>query len=217
VAYIPAYMEDRSVYLKERANGLYGPTAFMLSNFLIGLGFLMIITILYSVVDYWLTNFQPTAEAFWVSVMWLYLDLLAAESLVILVTNICPIFIVSLAAVAFANGLWMCVGGFMVQPHALNVFYRYVFHYIDYQAYVFQGMMVNEFKNRVYNCDRLSDGSCHCIYVTELQDQCKIDGRGVLKAYGYNPDKTGLWVGIMIGIIVAYRILGWLVLALRRN
>ncbi len=177
----------------------------------------MIITILFSVVAYWLTNFQPTAHAFGVFVMWLYLDLLAAESLVILITNICPIFIVSLAAVAFSNGLWMCVGGFMVQPHALNVFYRYVFHYIDYQAYVFQGMMVNEFKDRTYDCDRQSDGTCHCMYVTALQSECKIDGRGVLAAYGYNPDRLGLWVGIMIGIIAGYRILGWLVLTLRKN
>ena len=42
-------------------------------------------------------------------------------------------------------------------------------------------------------------------------------GRGVLEAYGYNPDKTGLWVGIMIAIIAGYRILGWLVLFLRKN
>jgi hypothetical protein len=149
--------------------------------------------------------------------MWLFLDLVAAESLVILITNICPIFVVSLAAVAFANGLWMSVNGFMVQPHTLNVFWRYVFHYIDYQAYVFQGMMVNEFRNRAYECDRMSDGSCHCLYVTELQDNCQIDGRGVLESYGYNVEKTGLWVGILIGIIAAYRILGWLVLYLRKH
>jgi hypothetical protein len=166
---------------------------------------------------YWLVNYQPTAEAFWVFVMWLYLDLLAAESLVILVTNLYAVFVVALAAVAFINGLWMSVGGYMVQPHALNVFWRYVFHYIDYQAYVFQGMLVNEFKNRTYECDKLSDGSCHCIYVTKLQSECKIDGRGVLESYGYNPEKTGLWVGIMIGIIAAYRILGWLVLFLRKH
>jgi hypothetical protein len=40
VAYIPAYIEDRSLYIKERANGLYGPTSFMVSNFIIGLPFL---------------------------------------------------------------------------------------------------------------------------------------------------------------------------------
>jgi hypothetical protein len=40
VAYIPAYIEDRSLYIKEHANGLYGPTSFMVANFIIGLPFL---------------------------------------------------------------------------------------------------------------------------------------------------------------------------------
>jgi hypothetical protein len=150
-------------------------------------------------------------------VMWLFLDLVAAESLVILITNIAPIFVVSLAAVAFANGLWMSVNGFMVPQHTLNVFWRYVFHYIDYQAYVFQGMMVNEFGSRTYDCDQLPGGGCHCNYVTELQDQCKIDGKGVLDFYGYNPNKTNLWIGILIAIIVVYRLLAWMVLFLRKT
>lgn len=40
VAYIPAFLEDRSIFVKERANGLYGPTAFLISNFITGLPFL---------------------------------------------------------------------------------------------------------------------------------------------------------------------------------
>ncbi|KAI4160043.1 MAG: hypothetical protein LQ342_006079 [Letrouitia transgressa] len=40
VAYVPAFLEDRATFIKERANGLYGATAFMLSNFLIGLPYL---------------------------------------------------------------------------------------------------------------------------------------------------------------------------------
>jgi hypothetical protein len=168
-------------------------------------------------VVYWLSNFQPTAMNFWMWVLWLFLDLLAAESLVVLITNLVPIFVVALAAVAFANGLWMSVNGFMVEPRTLNVFWRYVFHYIDYQAYVFQGMMVNEFSGRTYDCERLPSGDCHCSYVTDLQSQCKINGSGVLAAYGYNEHKTGLWVGILVGIIAAYRILGWLVLYLKKH
>ena len=64
----------------------------------------------------------------------LFLDLLAAESLVVLVSSIIPIFVVALAITAFANGLWMSADGFMVKEQTLNVFWRYVFHYIDYQA-----------------------------------------------------------------------------------
>jgi hypothetical protein len=30
--------------------------------------------------------------------------------------------------------LWMSVGGFLVSPTILNPFWKYVFHYIDYQV-----------------------------------------------------------------------------------
>lgn len=87
VAAIPAFLEDRSMFVKERANGLYGPTVFLISNFLVGLPYLFIIDVLFSIISYWLTGFQPTARAFFMWVMWLYLDLLAAESLVVLVRS----------------------------------------------------------------------------------------------------------------------------------
>jgi hypothetical protein len=101
----------------------------------------VLIDVIFSVIAYWLGNFQPTAPAFLTWIMWLFLDLVAAESLVVLVSSIFPNFVISLALTAFANGLWMSVNGFMVSPKLLNVFWRYVFHYIDYQAYVFQGKL----------------------------------------------------------------------------
>ena len=40
VAYVPAYLEDRATFVKERANGLYGPASFLIANFLVGLPYL---------------------------------------------------------------------------------------------------------------------------------------------------------------------------------
>ncbi|XPS99179.1 hypothetical protein M3J09_008359 [Ascochyta lentis] len=217
VAYIPAYLEEEAMFRKERANGLYGPTAFMIANFVIGIPYLFLIAVLFSIVAYWLGNFAPTGTAFFTWVMWLFLDLLAAESLVVLLSSLIPIFVVALAATAFANGLWMCVGGFMVQPEALNVFWRYVFHYIDYQGYVFRGMMVNEFGNRNYSCERTPDGGCFCMYPSALQDQCLIEGKAVLQSYGYGTANVGRYVGYMIVIIFVYRVLGWFVLWARKH
>ncbi|KAF5242804.1 hypothetical protein FAUST_3140 [Fusarium austroamericanum] len=212
VAYVPAFIEDRLQYVKEHHNGLYGATELILSNFLIGIPYLFIISALFSVISYWLSNFQPTATAFFTWVMWLFLDLLAAESLVVFMTSLFPSFVISLALVAFANGLWMSVGGFMVPPTILNVFYKYVFHYWDYQKYVFEGMMVNEFSKRVYSCGN----GCRCMYQPALADQCEIDGQAVLDQYGYSSGHLGRNVGIMISIIAGYRIAAWLVLVLRR-
>lgn len=40
VAYIPAFLEDRAAMIKERANGLYGVTSFLIANVIIGIPFL---------------------------------------------------------------------------------------------------------------------------------------------------------------------------------
>ncbi|KAK4175032.1 P-loop containing nucleoside triphosphate hydrolase protein [Triangularia setosa] len=215
VAYCPAYLEDYNQYTKEKRNGLYGATAMTLSNFLVGTPYLFLISVVFSVISYWLSNFQPTAKAFFTWVFWLFLDLLAAEGLVVFMTSLFPSFVISLALVAFANGLWMSVDGFMVPPGTLNVFWKYVFHYWDYQKYVFENMMINEFSERVYSCAETADG-CHCMWQTDLADQCLIRGQGVLDQYGYKPGYMGKDVGIMTAIIVGYRIAGWLVLKLKK-
>lgn len=134
VAYVPAFLEDHAIFVKERANGLYGAAPFVISNFIIGLPYLFIITTLFSVLAYWLAGFQPTAEAFFIWIMWLFLNLVAAESLVVLMSSLFPNFVVALALTAFANGLWMAVGGFLVPPTILNVFWYYAFSFIDYQV-----------------------------------------------------------------------------------
>ena len=177
----------------------------------------VLIAILFSVISYWLSNFQPTATAFFTWVLWIFLDLLAAEGLVVFFTSLFPSFVISLALVAFANGLWMSVNGFMVQPTILNVFYKYVFHYWDYQKYVFQNMMINEFHDRVYSCAMTGPGpnDCYCMYQSDLSSQCLIQGQAVLDQYGYLPGYMGKDIGIMMSIIVGYRIAAWLVLKLR--
>ncbi|MCJ1384502.1 hypothetical protein MMC17_007619 [Xylographa soralifera] len=213
VAYVPSYLEDRATFVKERANGLYGPTSFMIANFLIGIPYLFLISTIFSLITYFLSNFRPTATAFMTWLMLLFLDLLAAESLVVLVSSLFPTFVIALALTAFANGLWMSVGGFLVSPTLLNVFYTYVFSYIDYQAYVFKGMMVNEFKDRVYSC---GDG-CRCMYASTLEAQCEISGIAVLEQYGYGTGEMGTWVGILLGIVVGYRLLGWFALWVKRS
>lgn len=110
----------------------------------------------------------------------------------------------------------MSVGGFLVSMPILNVFWRYAFHYIDYQAYVFQGMMVNEFKSRSYDCERIAPDDCRCMYPSILESECKIAGTAVLDEYGYSVGKESRWLGIMIAIIVVYRLLGWAVTWLRK-
>jgi ATP-binding cassette, subfamily G (WHITE), member 2 len=217
VAYVPSFLEDRANFAKERANGLYGPLPFTIANFFIGLPYLFFIALLFSAVEYFLSNFRPTFSAFMTWVLWLFLDLVAAESLIVLVSSIFPVFVVALAVAAFANGLWMCVDGFLVPMTTLNVFWKYVFHYIDYQALVFQGMLVNQFKDQVFDCAGTAETGYQCMYQSDLASVGKIRGTAILDAFNYKTGLEGQWIGIMIGIIAGYRLLGYLVLVIKKT
>jgi len=217
VAYIPAYLEDFATFRLESSNGLYGPAAFLLANFLTGVPFLLCITLAFSLLEYWLTNFRPAVDGFFMWVMWLFLDLVAAESLVVLVASFMPVFVVALAGTAFINGLWMCVGGSLRPVNGLNPFWRYVFHYIDYQTYVFQGMMRNEFERRTYSCRRITEGMCDCDYDTVLKAECLVRGDAIPASYGLSVRSTGTSIAAMVAIIISYRLLAWLALAMKRK
>lgn len=193
VAYIPAFLEDRAVMIKERANGLYGPTSFLIANSIVGIPFLckntfsvswlivVLISLLFSVVTYWLINLRPGPIPFFNYLAILNLDLLAAESLVVLISSVFPIFVVALALTAFANGLWMSVGGFFVSPTVLNVFWKYTFYQFDYQRYAFSALVRNQMVGSVYECG----SECECMYVTSLAGQCMIDGAEAAETLGY--------------------------------
>lgn len=74
-------------------------------------------------------------------------------------------------------------------------------------------MMVNEFSERTYTCGP----GCSCMYQTELASKCMIAGQGVLDTYGYKTGNTGKWVGILLAIVLGYRLLAWLVLVLKKT
>jgi hypothetical protein len=54
------------------------------------------------------------------------------------------------------------------------------------------------------------------MYQTKLASECRISGLGVLDLYGYKTGRTGLWVGILLAIVLGYRLLGWIALVFRK-
>uniref|UniRef100_A0A060T3A4 ARAD1A14146p n=1 Tax=Blastobotrys adeninivorans TaxID=409370 RepID=A0A060T3A4_BLAAD len=206
VAYIPAFLEDHSAFVRESQNGLYGPGPFLVSNFVIGVPFLFLIALMFLIVTFWLIHFTATGPVFGKFLLWLFLDLLAAESLVVLISLMVPQFVGALALVAFANGLWMSVDGFLVAPNVLNVFWKYTFHQFDYQRYVFEGLMAAQFKGTNFECHE------QCRYSLGNSSS---SGQEILESYGYGNIPEGKWVGILISIIAAMRILAYLWLKLK--
>jgi len=83
---------------------------------------------------------------------------------------------------------------------------------------VTQGLIINQFKNTVYDCDADGHGGYSCMYPSDLQSEGKIRGTAVVEAYkyGYGDGENGKLIGIMIGIVVAYRLFSYVVLVLQK-
>jgi ABC-type multidrug transport system permease subunit len=80
VAGIPAFLEERQVFVRERMNGLYGPGAYVLANSIVTLPYLFFCVLLFSVICYWSIGLNPGAEQFFRFLAVLFLAVYAAES-----------------------------------------------------------------------------------------------------------------------------------------
>lgn len=80
VAGIPAFLEERQVFVRERMNGLYGPGAYVLANSICTAPYLFVCALLFSVLSYWSIGLHPGAEHFFRFLGILFLAVYAAES-----------------------------------------------------------------------------------------------------------------------------------------
>lgn len=213
VAGIPSFLEERAVYYQETKNGLYSTLPFVLSNTLVNIPFLFLCTLLFTVICYWAVGLHPGANAFFRFLFFLLLAIIAAESQVLVVSAILPVFVAALAIGSFMNGFWMSVGGYFIKARSLPRFWYYSFHYMDYQRYAFELLTNSDLRGLTFQCERTSDGSCTCAYPST--SSCTVSGDDVLDYLDIRGISYASWVGIMVSIIVLYRIALYYALRLR--
>ncbi|KGQ06168.1 ABC transporter G family member 15 [Beauveria bassiana D1-5] len=212
IIYAPAFIEDHDQFVLDFRNGLYGPTEFLVANFVVSIPYTLLLSFLFAIVCYWLSNLSSTSVAFWTWYLWIFLTSFAAEALIVFVVSVFPNFMFSIALASFLNSLWLCTQGFLIPYTELNSFYKYAFHYCNYLAYSFQGLMHSQLVGAVYDCGQ----GCHCIYGSAVADQCHISGEAILDLYGYKEGgRFGRDIGIVIAITVGYRLISWVILRVK--
>lgn len=215
VAGIPAFLEERSVLLRESKNGLYGPLAFTLANTVSTIPLMFLCSIVFSILAYWSIGLHPGAGYFFRFLAFLYLGVLAAEFQALLIAAAIPIFVASLAVCAFLNGFWMCVQGYFIRAVNLPRFWYYWAHFIDYETYAFDILVKNDFQHLTFTCQgSIAQGNCNCSYPSSLisKGMCAVSGLDVLEALGINGISVSLYACILLIIIVVYRVMFYAVL-----
>jgi ABC-type multidrug transport system permease subunit len=105
ISVLPAYIEERSIFIRERANGGYSVAAYVIAHIIVEVPFLTLMAFAGSIPVYFLVNLNlDSAGHFFYFVLILFLSLIVAESIMVLISAAIPIFIVGIAAGAFTFG-----------------------------------------------------------------------------------------------------------------
>eukprot|EP01135_Chromosphaera_perkinsii_P006886 Nk52_evm41s621 gene=Nk52_evmTU41s621 len=209
VAAIPAFIEDKLVFERERANGAYSTLAYVVSNTIVSLPFVFITALAFSAIAYPLMDLHSGADHFFTYLAVLFLSLYVAESMVVFISSVIPIFVAALAIAAFANGFFMVVQGFFVKKDNIPNYWIWG-NYISYQTYGFQALVKNDFPGLLFKCGQTCSipSTLNPLYFT---------GDDVLVQYDYEDVKVWEQIIILVAMVVIYRFLFYLTLVFKNG
>jgi hypothetical protein len=92
----PSFIEEMKVFTLERQNGHYGVAAYVISNFLSSLPFLLTMSWASASITYWMVKFRPGFSYFAFFALNLYGGVSVIESLMMIISALVPNFLMGL-------------------------------------------------------------------------------------------------------------------------
>lgn len=196
VSVLPAFLEEKAVFVKERANGAYGSSAFVLAHTIVDLPFMLLQATVCGCLVYFLVGLNDAPGRFGFFLLDLFLSFMVAESIMLVVSSVVPVAIVGIALGAMIYGAFMVVQGFFIKIENVGWWWRWM-HYIGMHSYSFSAFMKNEFKGRVFKAVPNASGGP----VPEMR------GDDVLRMYSF--EDTDIWanMAVLVAMVVAYRVI----------
>lgn len=149
VAGIPAFLEERLIFIREYNNGCYSVLSYVLANTFIMVPFIFIIAFCFTIICYPMADLNDEPRRAAIFGVFMFVLLLVAESMTLFISALIPIFVAALAIVSFMNGFFMIVEGFFIRYENLPRFWIWG-HYWAYHKYGLEGMIKNDLNNLTF-------------------------------------------------------------------
>ncbi|KAF5471178.1 hypothetical protein F2P56_011635 [Juglans regia] len=202
----PSFIEEMKVFNRERLNGYYGVTLFILSNFLSSFPFLVAIALSTGTITYYMVKFRPGFSHYIYYSLNIYISISVIESLMMVVASLVPNFLMGIITGAGIIGIFMMTSGFFRLLSDLpKPFWRYPISYLSYGSWGLQGAYKNDLIGLEF--DPLIPGDP------------KLKGEEVIKQMYRMPIGHSKWwdLAALVLLLIFYRMVFFLVIKLKER
>ena len=198
---LPIFLQEREILMKETSCGSYRVSSYAIANGLVYLPFLLILAVLFTLPLYWLVGLNSNFMAFLHFLLLIWLILYTANSVVVCFSALVPDFIVGNSVIAGVMGSFFLFSGYFISQNEIPSYWIFM-HFISLFKYPFEGFLINEFSN---------SGKC----LEYLFGKCMMTGEDILREEGYGEQSRWRNVGVMVGFILVYRFISYVILRCR--
>ncbi|ESW24494.1 hypothetical protein PHAVU_004G135400 [Phaseolus vulgaris] len=202
----PSFVEDMKVFQRERLNGHYGVTAFVISNTLSAMPFLILITFLSGTICYFMVRLHPGFWHYVFFVLCLYASVTVVESLMMAIASIVPNFLMGIIIGAGIQGIFMLVSGYFRLPHDIpKPVWRYPMSYISFHFWALQGQYQNDLRGLIFD--------------NQTPELPKIPGEYILEKVFQIDVNRSKWINLSVifSMIVIYRIIFFIMIKINED
>jgi hypothetical protein len=185
------------IFGRERLNGHYGVSSFVIANTVSSAPYLLLISVIPGAIAYYLVGLQRSFDHFAYFALVLFTTMMLVEGLMMIVASSVPDFLMGIITGAGIQGVMMLNGGFFRLPHDLpKPVWRYPMYYIAFHKYANQGFYKNEFMGLTFPNNQAGGAAT-------------ITGGEILRDYWQVEMGYSKWVdlAILFGMVILYRVL----------
>lgn len=203
---LPIYLQERRILMRETSRGAYRVSSYVISNALVFLPFLLTVAIFYTAPVYWLVGLRREMDGFLYFTMVVWMVILMSNSFVACFSALVPNFITGTSLVAGLMGSFFLFSGYFISKEDIPKYWIFM-HYLSLFRYPFECFMINEYGGE--------QGRSRCLAIVE--DQCLLYGDKFLMQKGLKESKKWSNLSVMLGFIIGYRFLCFLILWYRSH
>ena len=143
--FVPAIMDERPVFIKERHDSCYRVLSYVLHKIIIEALANVPAVILFSIPIYFATPLMKQSNEFFFFMLTLYTLNLCTAMLALAVASICPSMEIAGALVPAILSLCAIAGGFLKSTYSLPIWWRW-FNVVDFVAWGYSALMMNQYR-----------------------------------------------------------------------